>query len=347
MAPLQIHASGLGISGSFGQAVFTMVAGESFRDPSVKITLVNPGSEDLTVKLSASGPEGFRIDFKEEVLILPKQSSVSFSVSFSLSDTVTPGRSTISVTATILSSTSGIAVSGFATLSATLIVMGEAGHLNVSVTDVRNKPFDATLQITRITDSGTEIPCVKTDTGSYSGRLVPGTYKISALIKDTEVASETVILKDQDDLSVILVARPILFSLFLAAPVFDENGLLKQAGLAYTITNLGPRETQVSLQIRILKDGKMLDQSEALTLPILDLGTLSGRLSVLPPKGFQSGSYDFQLILISEDGVVLAQSSTQGFLVKMKNPIAWEKTLWAVPGLAGFWWMMKRKKRPS
>lgn len=345
--PLSVSASsGLGVSGSFSGTIYKMVAGETMDSQNVSVIFFNTTDADVAVRLTGEGPQGILFTFQNQEATIKAHGSLIVAVAFTLSTTTAEGSYTLSVKAEIVSTQgTGLTFSGFAALKATLIVMGEAGDVSISLHDYRQNPFIALLTLMRINADGSSDPVAESKDGNLDERLIPATYQVKAFYQDHCVAQKTFELNDKDDLKISLLAQTIRIPLFLSDPQFDQKEQLTSLSLAYTLQNLYVKESGVKLILSVTKDEKALEDTEMLKLDELDVGEVSGKLNYIPVSGWKNGNYTLRLSLISQEGLILATSDPQ--TLNVSQPVSFKPEWFLVGVIPLLILFLRRKKKAS
>ena len=339
-------ATGLGVSGAFAGSVFTMVAGETLNSQNISVSFFNTSSASITVKLSGEGPQGTRYFFEQETQVIAANGQLSVPVSFQLSPMLAQGTYPISIRADLISEASGLKLSGFAQLSASVNVLGEAGDVRIVLKDLRNNLFQARLTLSRI-EEGKVIALYESESGEMNQRLVPGHYRISATYQDTQVVQKDFVLKDKDRLSIDLIAQTVFVKTFMMGANLDSQGKIQSAKIVYTIRNIHRPEPGAKLILSVTKNSHTVEEIPMMTLPELMVGELSGRFTYYPKDGWSNGNIGFSLIVKTSDDLILAESETQTLLID--TPSSFSLDAWMIIGsvslpILGLWIVKSKKK---
>ena len=124
----------------------------------------------------------------------------------------------------------------------------------------------------------------------------------------TEVVGEEVSLRANEIKDMTLIAQTCFIYGFSVVPIYHQDtGEIVFANIMYAIENIDQPLKNARVILRVSFDNELLEQTEIISLPTLDLGSTSGSYKYVPPQGWQNGTYTFRLELFSQDKV-FAQS---------------------------------------
>lgn len=316
-------SGGFGVSGSFSNYHYRMVPGETIETPGVNVVFFNNYDIDIEVELSPNGPAGVTFLLDETIIEIPANSSISIPIGIEVDESAVPGEYTLGLSARVIPQTvSGIQVVGAAELRTRLSIFGEAADLLIETFDVIGNPFTLNLRLFRV-DGNTLAPVDESNTGILERRYVPGLYRVFAYFDGEEVARMDILLEDGDDINKQIIASTVFIDSFTVVPQFtDPNDLstFTTARMRYTIRNIyepptGPLQ-DIRLGMRVLFLDNDLGTTEEAVIPFLPALSFDGSFTYVPPGGWRSGLYEFQLFaylgefedLDEEDMVLLASS---------------------------------------
>jgi hypothetical protein len=318
------ETEGLAISGSFSSQNIKMVAGERFEPLDVNIIIFNNYDAVADIKLNASvldlegeEVEGiiFDLDF-DEIIYIPANDTFSFPVSFTVSELMLPGKYTVTIGAEVIPNQERgiIAVPGVRQ-RANLEIFGEAGSVNIRFIDVFDNPFIGQVTVRR-DDNGSKSIVASFSGSSYEDRLVPGTYEVIVTYRynelDYDVLFETFTLENNDILDLVYIVETVFESNLNLTPILDENGVLLNASINFSITNVFEVYENVQLRANVYYNGVFLETIIIQNISRLDLGTVSYRYNYAPVGGWQNGTYVFELSVV--------QTGTEEVLIRASEP---------------------------
>jgi hypothetical protein len=316
-------SGGFGVSGSFSNYHYRMVPGETIETPGVNVVFFNNYDIDIEVELSPNGPSGVTFLLEELIVMIPANTSFTVPIGIAVDEEAIPGEYTLGLSARVIPQTvSGIQVVGAAELRTRLSIFGEAGDLRIEAFDVMGNPFTLRLRLFRV-DGNTLAPVDESNNGILERRYVPGTYRVFAYYEGVEVGRRDITLADQDKLTEFLIANTVFIDNFTVVPQFsDPNDLstFSTARMRYTIRNIyqpptGPLQ-DIRLGMKVIYLGNDLGTQEESVIPFLPASTFDGSFTYVPPGGWRTGLYEFQLFAylgefenLDEEDVILLASS--------------------------------------
>jgi hypothetical protein len=95
---------------------------------------------------------------------------------------------------------------------------------------------------------------------------------------------------------------------FSVVPNYHEDtDKIAYANIEYAVKNIYQPLEAAKMILRVSFNDELLEETEIISLPTLDLGSASGSYKYIPSRGWQNGTYTFKLALISQD-ILYAQS---------------------------------------
>lgn len=314
---------GFGVSGSFSNYHYRMVPGETIETPGVNVVFFNNYDIDIEVELSPNGPSGVTFLLDELIVAIPANTSFSIPIGIRVDEEAVPGEYTLGLSARVIPQTiSGIQVVGAAELRTRLSIFGEAADLRVDSFDVVGNPFTLNLRLFRV-DGNTLAPVDESNTGVLERRYVPGLYRLFAYFNGVEVFRTDIVLEDKDVITKEIIASTVFIDNFTVVPQFtdpDDISTFTTARMRYNVRNIyepptGPLQ-DIRLGMRVIYLGDDLGISEEAVIPFLPALSFDGSFTYIPPGGWRTGLYEFQLFaylgefenLAEEDIFLLATS---------------------------------------
>jgi hypothetical protein len=296
-------AEGFGASGPFAGYHYKLVQGESIEIPQIYVIFFNNYNTEINVQLSATVPDGVTIDLESDLITMEANSIMEVPVRITTADDAAAGDYVIGVAAEVIpDEINGIQIIGSAKLSARLSIYGEAGRYSIVTETTKGDPFEGDLTIYRKEDNNLLTPVGYSDDGTYSDRVIPGTYVAQVYYDGTKVVDYEFVINDGDDLDIVLVAKTVFITTFLVGPVFnDETELLQSAQIVYTIENIYEPINNARLMLVVERNGSPVDNIEILFTGYLGTGAFDGRYSYIPTNGWRAGDYSFKLEIYEDD----------------------------------------------
>jgi hypothetical protein len=318
-----IEADGFGVSGSFSNYHYRMVPGETIETPGVNVVFFNNYDIDIEVELSPNGPAGVTFLLNDIIVPIPANSSFTVPIGIRVDESAIPGEYNLGLSARVIpQSVSGIQVVGAAELRTRLSIFGEAGDIRIEAVDVLGNPFGLRLRLFRI-DGNTLAPVDETTNGILERRFVPGTYRVFAIFDGVEVATRDIVLENQDQKNIVLIANTVFIDNFSVVPQFtDPNDLstFTTTRMRYTLRSIYNPPSgslqDIRLGMRVVFFETDFRIREEAVIPFLPASTFDGSFTYSPPGGWKTGLYEFQLFaylgefenLLAEDIILLSSS---------------------------------------
>jgi len=115
-----------------------------------------------------------------------------------------------------------------------------------------------------------------------------------------------------------IAIRPEITS-FIVTPTYDQaNNQLVNAVVVYHINQTLDTFPDAGLMLMVFRDGEFLEQVPLFTLGELQADVTTGELSYIPPVGWKTGEYTFQIELYENDSLV-QESIFQHLSVKSES----------------------------
>jgi len=360
-------SGGIAISGSFYRQHFRMVPGEIFDSPDVNIVVFNNFDSDINVQFNTTVPIGTKIDLGNSQIQIPANSSVKLPVKLVLADTVVPGSYIISISAEIVPDPdSGITIVSSAQIRSNLTIFGEAGSVKINTKTAEGHPFAGKINLFYKDIDKNQIVGYS-QTGELSERIIPGKYFIQATWNNNEIASDSFELKVNEEKDISLQVQTVFIQDFTVnSQDADEKNI--SSGLTYVIKNIyAPiKDARLCLQVYYAKTQKdfnlsnkqekdsnktnLIEEIELLQLPVLEVGSQSGRGTYIPPDGWKNGIYKFRLVLYgkekySETELVKTSSKDIDVAVHRSNYTSYFIIIIIILTISTFFWYVFLKKR--
>lgn len=317
---------GIAVSGSFSRHHFKLLPSESIDTPHIDVVFFNNYDRDIKVQLTPRLPEGVQFHLDEYQIAIPADSNIKIPIGLTVGKDVIPGDYDIGLAADVLpDAETGIAIVGSAELRTKLSVYGEAGTVNIKTVTAKEEPFPAVINLS-LKEGNSLSPAGYSNRGQLNERLVPGDYVAIAYWEGTEVASEQFTLAADEEKEITLAAQTVFINGFTVSGGEDKGS----ARLTYTIDNIYRPLSDVRLVLNVFHRGKLLEELEMFTIPLLEVGSLDNRFNYIPAQGWQPGEYVFRIDLVAEDDLVYAQSRDQ--IIEIKG---WPFELFATIGMFG------------
>jgi len=317
-----VAASNIAISGTFYRQHFRLMPGEELFSPDVYVVVFNQHEdEDIEVKLTWQAPEGVQLSLDESKFLVRSGEKRKIGVGLKIAPQATPGDYVISVTAEIQGVSEGIAVKGAAQQQAKLTILGEAAQLRVETVTPKEEPFPATIKLYQKSE-GQLLPCGHAEKGELEIRVAPGSYLIQAFYEGKEIAKKEFSIEAEEDRKIVLVAQTIFIYGFAVTPVYKSGTKdIVSAKITYNIDNIYQPLKNAKTTLAVGFESNLLEETELLSLPTLDVGVTGGSFNYSPPQGWQTGTYDFQMGVYS-DGVLYGESPQKELRVEISEAVS-------------------------
>lgn len=332
--PIPVKAQGIALSGNFYLQHFQFIPGQSLTTPDIHVTVFNHSDHDMRVKLTTHAPLGVELILSTMDLTLPLGESQRVEVGISVGPQVAPGEYDLIVTAETLVEGEGIKLTGASQQQAKLTVSGEAGEVNITTVSPQGEPFIATIRLYKQVEEQ-KLPCGYSQTGELKSKLTPGDYLVEAYFGGSKVAQEAFSLVADETKTITLVPQTVYVEGFsVVRNYYSETGELAFAKIAYTINNTYQPLKDVTAVLKVSIGGKLVEETELISLPTLDVGTTTGSQTYIPSEGWQRGTYNFKIELYAQ-GELCTQSTEIQMVTEpaaVATPINWLLIIVAIIG---------------
>ncbi len=306
--PIPAQAQGIAISGNFYRQHFELIPGQSVTTPDIYVVVFNNGEEAMRVKLTPQTPLGVELILPATDFTLPPGEKRQIEVGVRVGPQVPPGDYNLILMAEAYREGEGIKLTGAAQQQAKLTVSGEAGEVDISAMSPQGEPFLATIRLYKQIE-GQNYPTGYSETGNLKTKLVPGDYLVEAFYQGTKVAQESFSLAVDEKKIITLVPQTIYIEGFsVVRNYYTETGEFAFAKIAYTINNMYQPLKDAAAVLKVSHEGKLVEEAELISLPILNVGKTTGSQKYIPSGGWQHGTYRFKIELYSQ-GKLYAQST--------------------------------------
>jgi len=324
--PIPVKAQGIAISGNFYRQHFEFIPGQSLTTPEIYVVVFNHGEDDLRVKLTSKTPLGVELVLPTTDFTLAPGENRQLEVGVNVGLQVPPGDYDLILTAEAYLEGPGIKVSGAAQQQATLTVSAEAGEVDISTVSPQGEPFLTTIRLYKqIEDQN--LPCGYSETGRLKTKLTPGDYLVEAYYQGAKVAEETFSLAADEHKTITLLPQTVYIEGFaVVRNWYSETGEFAFAKIVYNINNTYQPIKDVTVVLKVSLEDKLVDETELISLPTLDVGKTGGAgYNYIPSQGWQHGTYIFKIELYSQ-GNIYAESQEVQMLTesaKVSAPVNW------------------------
>ena len=310
ISPVQAEG-GLAISGSFYRQDFEIPQGSSINSPDVYVVVFNNGETSLGVKMTVQTPLGVKINLSQsEFTLLPgKQQQVNIGVEVTAD--ATPGGYELTVTAeSSQKGVTGIQVSGAASQTAKLTVLGGSGTVKVQAVSPEGESLVASVRLYRVI-AGQNTGIANSETGTLEAKVAPGNFIAQVYIGGEKQAEQSFTIAKDENKTITLSAATIYFEGFGIVPNHDKaTGKLAFAQIVYTVKNLYQPVKQAEVILEVSRGGTKLEDVSLANLSPLEMGQAGLNYNYIPSAGWVSGAYSFKLRL-QIDGKPYATSLEQ------------------------------------
>lgn len=324
--PIPVKANGIAISGNFYRQHFELIPGQSLTTPDIYVVVFNNGEQDMRVKLIPKTPLGVELVLPTTDFTLAPGENRQLEVGVNVGLQVPPGDYDLILTAEAFREGEGIKLTGAAQQQAKLTVSAEAGEVDISAVSPQGEPFSAAIRLYKQIE-GQNLPCGYSETGRLKTKLTPGDYLVEAYYQGAKVAEETFSLAADEEKTITLIPQTIYIEGFAVVRNYHtETGELAFAKIVYTINNMYQPLKDVTVVLKVSHEDKLVDKTELISLPTLDVGKTGGAgYNYIPSQGWQHGTYIFKIELYSQ-GNIYAESQEVQMLTepaKVSAPVNW------------------------
>lgn len=303
-SPPTVVAGGFGVSGTFAGHDYKMVVGETSSTSNISVIFFNQYDVDITIRLNTEGPLGVTFLNLQDQYSIPANSQLRIPISIQLDSLIAPGSYVLNVYAQVLpSSEEGITLIGSAGLQANLVVLGEAGMLDISVISVNGNPIPAVIELFRVEEE-TLINVALSDDGIV-GQFAAADYLVKVYFESKQVAETLITLENQDEIILEIVAQTLVIQRFRVVPDFiNQSELLSTSQIYYELDNVFKPVNDVSVVLRVMYQTSLIEEVEILLASVINTGSTRGQFTFFPEQGWKAGDYSFELVLSNPDNVL-------------------------------------------
>ena len=293
---------GFAVSGTFAGYQYKLIAGERLASESVYATFINNYAVPIDVELIFEAPAGVEFLVEETIITIGAGQVIQVPIGIALSESVIPGDYIVRIFAQVLpGDTQGVTLVGSAGLNARLSVFGEAGRVSIRSLTTKGDPFKATLELFRIEEDG-RLFSVATSDRDINERVVVGDYVARSYYEGRTIGEEYFRVNNNDNLTILLVARTVFIRSFLVEPVFfEDRNILASTTIAYSLENIYEVVNNIKLDLVIRLNGEIVEETEMFLAPVLNPGRTDGRFTFIPRRGWNAGTYDISIRLYELD----------------------------------------------
>lgn len=305
--PIPVQAQGIAMSGTFYLQQFELIPGQTISTPDIYVVVFNHGEQDLRVKLTTGAPLGVELVLLTTDFTLPPGESQRIEVGINVGAQVPPGEYNLSVTAEAYREGEGIKIGGAVQQQTKLTVSAEFGEVEIYTTSPGGEPFTAIIRLYKQIE-GKNLPCGYSETGRLQTKLTPGDYLVEAYFEGSKVAQQTFSLAADEKKTITLVPQTVYIEGFaVVANYYSETGEFAFAKIVYTINNTYQPLKDVTAVLKVSFEDVLVEETELISLPTLDVGATTGSQTYIPAEGWQRGTYNFKVELYVQ-GELYAQS---------------------------------------
>jgi uncharacterized membrane protein len=175
ISPVQAEG-GLAISGSFYRQDFEIPQGSSINSPDVYVVVFNNGETSLGIKMAVQTPLGVKINLSQSEFTLPPGKQQQVNIGIEVTKDATPGGYELTVTAeSSQQGVTGIQVSGAASQTAKLTVLGGSGTVKVQAVSPEGESLVASVRLYRVI-AGQNTGIANSETGTLETKVAPGSF---------------------------------------------------------------------------------------------------------------------------------------------------------------------------
>ncbi len=291
---------GIAMSGNFYAQHFELIPGQSVSTPDIYIVVFNNGEQEMRVKLALGAPLGVELILPATDFTLPAGKNRQLEVGVKVGAQVPPGDYDLFLTAEAYREGVGIKLTGAIQQKARLTVTGAAGEVAISTISPQGELFAAIIRLYKQIE-GKNLPCGYSETGELKSKLTPGDYLVEAYYQGTKAAQESFSLAVGEKKTITLVPQTIYIEGFaVAREYYTETREMAYAKIAYTINNMYQPLKDAAAVLKVSHEGKMVEETEIISLPILNVGKTAGNQKYIPSGGWQHGTYRFKIELYAQ-----------------------------------------------
>ena len=133
-------------------------------------------------------------------------------------------------------------------------------------------------------------------------RVIVGNYVAKSYFQGRTIGEEYFTVNNNDNLTILLVARTVFIRSFLVNPVFfDDRNILASTTISYSLENIYEVINNIKLDLVVTLDGEVVETTEMFLAPVLNPGRTEGRFTFIPNRGWQEGTYNISIRLYELD----------------------------------------------
>ncbi len=293
---------GFALSGSFYRQSFEIPQGSSVSGPSIYVVVFNHSDEELEVKMTTEAPVGVNIIFSDDEFTLPPGEQQKVLIGVEVTYDADPGEYEVSVTGeSYRKGVTGIQLTGAASQSAKLVVLGESASILVQVLNPKGEPIAAIVRLYKVVDSQS-YEVAFSETGILKKMIAPGDYTAATYVGGEKIAEEDFTIASGDEKTVTLTAATVYFEGFGIVPNYHrDTSELAFAQIVYTVRNLYQPVDKAEIILEISRGGDPLEELSLAYLNPLDVGRVGLNYNYIPTGGWVNGNYGFRLRLNLDD----------------------------------------------
>jgi hypothetical protein len=302
---------GVAISGTFYRQNFEIPQGSSASGPSIYVVILNTGSEEIQVRMSAEAPLGVNINLSENDFLLKPAEQEKVFVGVDVTLDAIPGKYTLDVTAeSYKQGTEGIKLMGAVGQSADLVVLGDSASVKVQTLSPTAEPVVTVVRLFKVVNNE-NFEVSYSNTGQLEATLSPGSYVVSSYMGGNMLAEKSFEIATGEEKTIVLTVATVFFEGFKIIPnYYPETEQLNFAELTYTINNLYQGFPAAKVLLEVAYEGSTKDEVELISIAPLETGRIGLKYNYQPKTGWKQGSYAFHLQL-DIDGKVYTVSAEE------------------------------------
>ncbi len=295
--PVQAEG-GLAISGSFYRQDFEIPQGSSISSPDVYVVVFNNSETSLGIKMAVQTPLGVKINLSESEFTLPPGKQQQVNIGVEVTTDAAPGGYELTVTAeSSQQGVTGIQISGAASQTAKLTVLGASGTVKVQAVSPEGESLVASIRLYRVM-AGQNTGIATSETGTLETKVAPGSFIAQVYIGGEKQAEQSFTVAKDENKTITLSAATIYFEGFGIVPNNDKaTGKLAFAQIVYTVKNLYQPVKQAEVILEVNRGGTKLEDVSLANLSPLEMGQAGLNYNYIPSAGWVRGVYSFKLRL--------------------------------------------------
>jgi hypothetical protein len=295
--PVQAQG-GLAISGSFYRQNFEIPQGSSINSPEVYVVVFNNGETSLGIKMAFETPVGIKIKLSQSEFTLPPGGQQQVLVGVEVTKDVASGEYELTVTAqSYQKAGTGIQISGAASQSAKLTVLGTSGTVKIQAVSPDGQPLVAAIRLYK-TIAGQSSAIAYSETGTLETKVAPGNFTSAVYVGGEKQAEQSFSVAQDENKIITLSAATIYFEGFNFVPNYEKaTGKLAFAQIVYTVKNLYKPVTHAEVVLEVNHEGQKLEDISLVNLSPLEMGNVGLNYNYIPSSGWVKGAYSFKLSL--------------------------------------------------